>query len=87
MSEQSPPQRATRPEVGALTLPMLLIVEWGLAAWAVALALTLLVPALHEPPRAWWPWCCFAGVVLGAIGWLYLRRGRGNAAEARGPDA
>ncbi len=69
-------------DVAALSLPMLRIVEWGIGLWAVAFALTLTIPALREGPRSWWPWCCVAGMVLGAVGWAYLRRGRGNAAEA-----
>ena len=48
--------------------------------WAVALVVTLVVPCLHTGDRSWWPWACVTGVVLGAIGLLYLRRGKGNAA-------
>ena len=47
-----------------------------------ALAVVLVVPALHEGERGWWPWACVAGLVLGAMGWGYLRRGRGNAHDA-----
>ncbi|MBK8867212.1 MAG: DUF2530 domain-containing protein [Dermatophilaceae bacterium] len=57
------------------------IIEVGLALWAVALVLTLSVPALRTGDRAWWPWSCVAGLVLGGIGWLYVRRGRGNIAD------
>jgi Protein of unknown function (DUF2530) len=53
-----------------------------MALWAVALVVTLLVPSLHDGDRSWWPWCCVAGLGLGLIGYAYLRRGRGNAAEA-----
>lgn len=51
----------------------------GLAVWAVALVVTLAVPSLHTGDRDWWPWACVAGLVIGTIGVLYLRRGRGNA--------
>lgn len=61
---------------------MLRIIEVGIAAWLLALVLTLLVPALHTGDRSYWPWTCIAGVVLGFIGWLYVRRGRGNAENA-----
>jgi hypothetical protein len=61
---------------------MLRIVEWGIGVWAVALVVTLLVPALHSGSRSWWPWCCGSGIVLGVAGWAYLRGGRGNAADA-----
>jgi hypothetical protein len=67
-----------------LPVPMALVLEIGLALWVVALALTLLIPALHEGDRSWWPWCCVAGLGLGLLGYAYVRRGRGNAAEARG---
>jgi hypothetical protein len=58
------------------------IVEWGLAGWGLALVVTLVAPGLHTGERAWWPWCAVAGLVLGGIGYAYLRRGRGNAAGA-----
>jgi len=54
----------------------------GLAVWAVALVVTLAVPSLHTANRDWWPWACVAGLVIGTIGVLYLRRGRGNATAA-----
>jgi hypothetical protein len=63
------------------------IVEVGMVVWAVALVVCLVVPTLREGSRSWWPWCCGTGIVLGAIGLAYLRRGRGNAAEASAPDA
>lgn len=57
----------------------------GLALWAVALVVVLLVPSLRTGERDWWPWACVSGLVIGALGWAYLRRGRGNAAEADAP--
>lgn len=59
------------------------IVVAGLAAWAVALVVTLVVPSLHTGERDWWPWTCVAGLVLGLLGLAYVVRGRGNAAGAR----
>jgi len=58
------------------------VVEAGIGLWALALVVTLLVPALHTGPRHWWPWVCVAGIALGFVGWTYVRRGRGNAADA-----
>jgi hypothetical protein len=78
----SDPQPTPVDDITPVHVPMLRIVEIGIAVWAVALVVTLLVPALHEPPREWWPWTCVAGIVLGAIGWVYVRRGRGNAQDA-----
>lgn len=75
----------TEAEVEALEVlqvPTQRIIEIGLALWALALLATLVVPALHEGDRSWWPWACVAGFVLGAVGLLYVRRGRGNAHDA-----
>jgi hypothetical protein len=69
-------------QIEPLHVPMLRIIEVGLAAWVVALVVTLVVPALHEGDRDWWPWTCVAGFVLGCLGWAYVRRGRGNARDA-----
>lgn len=57
------------------------IVGRGIAVWFAALVLTLAVPSLHSGDRSWWPWVCAAGIVLGVLGWLFVRRGRGNAAH------
>ena len=82
MTDETPPRRGHEP-LEPVHVPMLRIIEGGMVAWALALAVTLLVPALHAGERDWWPWACVAGIVLGAIGWLYVRRGRGNAEDAR----
>lgn len=58
------------------------VIEIGLALWAVALVVVLAVPALHQGERDWWVWVPVAGLALGALGWTYVRRGRGNAADA-----
>jgi hypothetical protein len=77
-TEPTPRQEVLAP----VHVPMLRIVEAGMALWALAFVVTLLVPTLHQGTRNWWPWVCVWGVLLGGIGWLYLRRGRGNAADA-----
>ena len=71
-----------RPEPPPLRVRTTRVVEVGIAVWALALVVTLLVPGLHTGARHWWPWTCVAGIVLGFIGWSYVRRGRGNAADA-----
>jgi len=58
------------------------MLEIGMALWTVALLVTLLVPALHDGNRSWWPWTCVAGIVGGGLSLLYVRRGRGNAEGA-----
>jgi hypothetical protein len=67
------------PEVRLRTITL---VGWGLVAWAAVLAVLLLVPSLRHGERSWWLWVPVAGLVLGGLGYVYLRRGRGNAAEA-----
>jgi hypothetical protein len=79
--DQAPPSRP--PELQPLAVDTVRIVVAGTAAFAVALVVTLLVPALHAGDRDWWPWACLSGLVLGLIGLAYILRGRGNAAGAR----
>lgn len=88
--DETPPGGATQPDEGLaaeglatpLHVPMVRIVEVGMLGWLVALCVVMLVPAWHVGDRAWWPWCCVAGFGLGLIGLAYVRRGRGNAADA-----
>ena len=61
------------------------VVLGGMALWVLALVVILAVPELRSGDRAWWPWACVAGLALGGLGWVYLRRGRGNAADADAP--
>ena len=65
-----------------LHVPTAQIVRVGIACWAVALVVTLAVPALRTGDRDWWPWACVAGILLGCAGYAYVRRGRGNASDA-----
>lgn len=53
----------------------------GTILWAVALVVTLVVPELRTGDRSWWPWACVTGIGLGAFGYAYVQRGRGNAAD------
>ncbi|MDO5504196.1 MAG: DUF2530 domain-containing protein [Actinomycetia bacterium] len=55
------------------------VIKVGMAVWAIALVVILAVPALRTGERDWWPWSAVAGLVLGVLGYLYVRRGRGNA--------
>ena len=55
----------------------------GMALWAAALVVSLLVPTLHQGDKHWWPWACVTGIALGGLTLLYVRRGRGNAAMAQ----
>ena len=58
------------------------VLKIGIALWSVALVVSLLVPAMHQGDRHWWPWACLAGMVGGSLALLYVRRGRGNAATS-----
>ncbi|MCU1536881.1 MAG: hypothetical protein JWP82_1232 [Humibacillus sp.] len=79
---QAPARGIPLSRIRPLKVPMLRVVEVGLACWALALVVILVVPPLHEGNRSSWPWTCVAGLVLGSGGWAYLRRGRGNASDA-----
>ena len=59
------------------------LLQIGVALWAVALLVSLLVPELHRAERYWWPWTCVAGVAGGVLALAYVRRGRGNASMAQ----
>lgn len=73
------PREVTPMEVA---VPTLVVVRWGLALWALALVVIVAVPDLRSGERSWWVWVPVAALVLGGTGYLYLRRGRGNAAGA-----
>ncbi|WP_131103566.1 DUF2530 domain-containing protein [Ornithinimicrobium sufpigmenti] len=79
MSTHTPGTEVRPPEV---TLRTVTLVGWGILAWVVALAVLLLVPSLRSGDRSWWVWVPVAGIALGAVGYGYLRRGKGNASEA-----
>ncbi|MGO0576587.1 DUF2530 domain-containing protein [Ornithinimicrobium panacihumi] len=69
----------TPPEVPLRTITL---VKWGLVAWAVVLVVMLAIPALRTGDRDWWIWVPVAAILLGGLGYVYLRRGRGNASMA-----
>jgi hypothetical protein len=78
----TPAQPAARvlPPVQPLPVSTPRVVLGGIACWVVALVVTLVVSSLHTGARDWWPWACVAGIGLGAMGYTYVARGRGNAA-------
>lgn len=69
-------------ELAPLAVPTLTVIRVGAAVWALALVATFVVPAWHTGERSWWPWTCIVGLALAAFGEFYVRRGRGNAADA-----
>ncbi len=69
-------------ELQPLALSSATVTLWGSVGWLLALGIILAVPSLHEGDRHWWPWTCVAAIVLGLLGFSYVRRGRGNAAGA-----
>jgi hypothetical protein len=47
----------------------------GTAVWALLLVIGLFIrPDLIDSGRGWWIWSAVSGVILGLIGYLYLRR-------------
>ena len=49
----------------------------GIGLWIVGLALALVLSArLAEQGRSWWAWTALAGIGLGLVGLLYVRRVR-----------
>lgn len=77
---QRTPQQPTAPE--PMKVDMRKVTLGGIAIWVVALVVILAVPSLHEGARHWWPWVPPCGIVLGLLGYVYVRRGRGNASVA-----
>lgn len=67
---------------GPVQVDTVRVIEIGIALWAVALVAVLAIPALREGERDWWVWVPVAGLLLGVLGWAYVRRGHGNAADA-----
>ena len=78
-----PKHPVTQQPLEPLSVDTAHVILAGTLVWALALVITLAVPALRTGERSWWPWACVTGLVLGAIGLVYVRRGRGNAAGAR----
>lgn len=68
--------------VEPMKVDMVRVVQIGIGIWVVALVAILLVPSWHSGERSWWPWVPLCGIILGSLGWVYVRRGRGNAAAA-----
>ncbi|WP_202977009.1 DUF2530 domain-containing protein [Ornithinimicrobium flavum] len=78
-AEESTPEPSGQIHPPEAPVRTITLVRWGILAWAVVLVVVLLVPQLRSGERAWWVWVPVAGMALGAVGYGYLRRGRGNA--------
>ncbi len=72
-------------ELQPLDVDIARVLEIGVALWGAALLVSLLVPALHQGGRHWWPWTCVAGMVGGGIALLYIRRRHGKASNRPAP--
>lgn len=84
MNDAAPeePTGAAADDLLPVKVDVLRVLEIGIACWVVALVLTLVIPTLHDGGRDWWPWTCVSAIVGGSLGWVYVRRGRGNASAA-----
>ena len=63
-----------------------LVTVAGTVAWAVALAVLLVLRGQIPASDRWWIWTCAAGLVMGLFGLWYvprLKRSRARAAERR----
>lgn len=78
-AEENPPTSPGEVHPPEVPLRTITLVRWGIGLWALALVVVLAVPALRTGERDWWVWVPVAGMVLGLLGYVYLRRGRGNA--------
>ncbi|MGL5829520.1 MAG: DUF2530 domain-containing protein [Angustibacter sp.] len=81
MTEAQDAPTPTEPSAGTERRLTIAIIRLGCLIWLAALASTLAVPGLRTEARSWWPGCCAVGLLLGLIGWAYIARGRGNAAQ------
>lgn len=49
----------------------------GTGVWALLFVIGLFIrPDLAESGREWWIWSALAGIVIGLLGYVYLRRRR-----------
>jgi hypothetical protein len=78
MDEQ--PAQPQPPALEPLHVGTARVVLAGTGLWVLGLVATLVVPGLHQGSHSWWPWAALSGAVLGLLGLVYVRRGRGNAA-------
>jgi hypothetical protein len=54
----------------------------GTILWTVALVLCLVLRGpLTDAGRGWWTWVCLTGTLLGAAGYIFVRRRRAAYAE------
>lgn len=82
MTQNSPEPTPEQLGLAPMKVDMPKVTLTGIAVWIVALVVILAVPSLHEGARDWWPWVPVCAIVLGLLGYVYVRRGRGNASAA-----
>jgi hypothetical protein len=82
VTEHSAPE-PSEPHIEPLDVDGVGAITYGTIAWAVAVALCLLLrEQLAEAGRGWWLWVCVTGAVLGLAGIWFVRR-RAAAYRAR----
>lgn len=65
-----------RPDPAPLVTDDRATVVAGIALWGVALVVALVLhDRLAAAGRGWWAWVAVAGIGLGLLGLLYVRRG------------
>jgi hypothetical protein len=79
----APAAPATEDAIATLDVDGVAAVGVGTVLWAVALVLCLVLRGpLTDAGRGWWTWVCLTGALLGAAGYVYVRRRRDAYAAA-----
>ena len=82
------PAAATEDALATLDVDGVAAVGVGTVLWAVALVLCLVLRGpLTDAGRGWWTWVCLTGVLLGAAGYVFVRRRRDAYAAAHASNA
>jgi hypothetical protein len=79
----TPVEEPAADEISALDVDGVGAVAVGTVLWTVALVLCLVLRGpLTDAGRGWWTWVCLTGALLGAAGYMFVRRRRDAYAAA-----
>lgn len=81
--DDQPTPEPVAPEIAPLDVDGVGAVAVGTVAWTLALVACLVLRGpLADAGRGWWTWVCLAGALLGAAGYVFVRRRRTAYAAA-----